>query len=55
MVTNLAPQILDITITKITPKTVWYDLSRNGQSENGKSQQAVRSIHQRLSSVSVTA
>lgn len=33
MATALTPQTLDIIITKITPKTVWYDLSRNGQSE----------------------
>jgi len=33
---NLTPQILDIIITKITPKTVWYDLYRSGQSEKWK-------------------
>jgi hypothetical protein len=36
MATNLTPQILDIIITKITPKTVWYDLYRSGQSEKWK-------------------
>ena len=36
MATKLTPQILDIIITKITLKTITYDLSRNRQSEKWK-------------------